>query len=48
LGEEVETEVDEDEVLGQLSEHREHVFRGPLRALGHGVVGIVLERDAAE
>lgn len=48
LGKEVETEIDKDKVFGQLRKHRKHVLCRPLRALGHGVVRIMLERDSAE
>lgn len=48
LGEETEAEVDEDEVLAQLSERAKHVATGALRPMRHVVVGVVLERDSAE
>jgi hypothetical protein len=48
LREQVQSEVDEDEVLGQLSEHGEHVFGRPLRTARHGVVSVMFQGDTAE
>lgn len=48
LREQAQTEVDEDEVLGELSQTGEYVFARPLRASRHVVVRVVLESNAAE
>ena len=46
--EEGQTEVDENEVLGELGSDLEEEFGGELGAAGHVVVGVVLKTDAAE
>jgi hypothetical protein len=48
FGEEGETKVDENEVLGELRQDLEDKFGGELSASGHVVVGVVLHADTAE
>lgn len=48
LSKEAQAEVDEDEVLGEGRQAAKDVARRALRAVRHVVVGVVLERDAAE
>jgi hypothetical protein len=48
LREQVETQVDEDEGLRELGEDGEHVLCRALRSSRHGVVGVVLQGNAAE
>lgn len=45
---EVESQVNEDEILRELSENGEHVLRRPLRPPRHRMVGVVLEGDSTE
>jgi len=45
---EIESQVDEDEILRQLSENREHVLCRPLSPPRHRMVGVVLESDPTE
>ena len=48
FGEERETEVDEDKILGKLGHDLEHKLCGQLCAARHVVIGVVLEADSAE
>lgn len=48
FGEERQSEVDEDEIFGELRHETECEFGGKLGSPGHVVIGVMLEADATE
>lgn len=48
LGEQIESEVDEDEILRQLGHDSEHIFGGFLSLDRHRMICVMLQCDTAE